>query len=450
MLQQLLGQLALPNIIVSLLILAVFIGLAWLFRALLLRMAKRLAQKTQTKLDDVIVSALGKPVLAIIVLAGLYLAVIPLSLEGTVRLYVFRGLIIALSLLGIYTVLALIDALVNWYNCEMVGESVGVLTRRLLSLFRVGAVAAAILVAIIVVANILGIKLTPVIDWLGKHGWRIAFIFILSIVTILLICRFVPRVMETTMGRRTGESEQEVKKRANTLSRVTVNIGQVVVFLIAIFMVLSELEIDIGPILAGVGVAGIAIGFGAQSLVKDLLAGLFIILESQYRVGDVVRIADIAGLVEDINLRRTVLRDLDGIVHVVPNGEIRVASNFTKEWSRVNLNISVAYGEDLDHVISVINRVGKELTEDPQWAPLILKAPQALRVDNLGNSGIEIKILGDTQPIRQWDVMGELRKRLKKAFDEEGIEIPWPHTKVYFGNSPYENGGQGSNGGKHK
>jgi small conductance mechanosensitive channel len=147
-------------------------------------------------------------------------------------------------------------------------------------------------------------------------------------------------------------------------------------------------------------------------------------------------VADIAGLVEDINLRRTVLRDLDGIVHVVPNGEIRVASNFTRGYSRVNLNISVSYGTDLDHAIAVINRVGKELSEDPQWAPLLITPPGVLRVDNLGDSGIDIKILGDTQPIKQWDVMGELRKRIKKAFDEEGIEIPWPHTKVYFGSQP--------------
>jgi len=135
-------------------------------------------------------------------------------------------------------------------------------------------------------------------------------------------------------------------------------------------------------------------------------------------------------------LRRTVLRDLDGVVHVVPNGEIRVASNFTKEWSRVNLNVSVGYGEDLDRVISVINQVGKKLAGDPAWAPFILKPPQVVRVDNLGESGIEIKILGDTRPMSQWDVTGELRKRLKGAFDQEGIEIPWPHTKVFFGNLP--------------
>jgi small-conductance mechanosensitive channel len=161
---------------------------------------------------------------------------------------------------------------------------------------------------------------------------------------------------------------------------------------------------------------------------------VFIILENQYRVGDVVTVASISGLVEQINLRRTVLRDLDGIVHTVPNGEIRVASNFTKEWSRVNLNISVSYGTDLDHAIAIINRVCQEMAQEPQWAPLIIKTPQVLRVDNLGDSGIDLKILGDTKPIRQWEIMGEIRKRVKKTFDEEGIEIPWPHTKVFFGN----------------
>jgi small conductance mechanosensitive channel len=188
--------------------------------------------------------------------------------------------------------------------------------------------------------------------------------------------------------------------------------------------------------LAGLGVAGIAIGFGAQSLVRDLINGIFILLENQYGIGDVVTAAGISGLVEEVNLRRTILRDLDGIVHTIPNGEIRIASNFTKDYSRVNLNIPVAYGEDLDHVIAVINRIGKELAQDPAWQDLILKPPQVLRVDNFGDSGIEIKVLGDTRPIRQWDVMGELRRRLKKVFDEEGIEIPWPHTKVYFGNLP--------------
>lgn len=153
-----------------------------------------------------------------------------------------------------------------------------------------------------------------------------------------------------------------------------------------------------------------------------------------------VKIAGIWGLVEEVNLRRTVMRDLDGAVHSIPNGEIKTVSNFTRDWSRVNLNISVAYGTDLDHAISVINRVGKELAADEQWGKMIKTPPQVLRVDNLGDSGIELKILGDVQPIKQWDIMGQLRLRIKKAFDEEGIEIPWPHVKLYFGQSQAEGG----------
>jgi small conductance mechanosensitive channel len=273
--------------------------------------------------------------------------------------------------------------------------------------------------------------------WLGTHGLRILLIVVLAIILQSVLRRFVPGVVGRTIvqGKR-RRAKEEVKKRAQTLSSFFVNTGIVLIWVVAGFMILSELGADIGPLLAGAGVIGIAVGLGAQSLIKDLIGGLFILLENQYRVGDVVNVAGIGGLVEEINLRRTVLRDLDGIVHVVPNGEIRVASNFTKEWSRVNLNISVGYGEDLDHAIEVINRVGREMAEDERWAPMIIRSPQVLRVDKLGDSGIEIKVLGETQPIKQWDVMGELRKRIKKAFNEEGIEIPWPHTKVYFGNAP--------------
>jgi small conductance mechanosensitive channel len=233
-----------------------------------------------------------------------------------------------------------------------------------------------------------------------------------------------------------GESKEGIKKRTDTLLSVFMGAGKIFIVVVIVFMVLSELDVPIAPILASFGIAGIAVGFGAQYLIRDLIAGIFILLENQYRVGDVARIADIAGLVEEVNLRKTVLRDLDGIVHHVPNGEIKVASNFTRKFSRVNLNISVGYGTDLDHAISVINRVGQGLAADEYWGKLIIKAPQVLRVDNLGDSGIDIKILGDVKPIKQWDIMGELRKRIKKVFDEEGIEIPWPHVKLYFGESP--------------
>jgi small-conductance mechanosensitive channel len=268
------------------------------------------------------------------------------------------------------------------------------------------------------------------------HGIHILIIAIVAAVLWLALNRFLPPVVRRAVSR-TGykESKEGLKKRTNTLLSVFRGMGRVFIVIVAIIMVLEEVGIPIAPILAGFGIVGIAIGFGAQYLIRDLIAGTFIILENQYRVGDVVNVAGIGGLVEEITLRKTVLRDLDGIVHHVPNGNIQTASNYTRHFSRVNLNISVAYGTDLDHAISVINRVGKELAADEKWHKIIKSPPQVLRVDNLGDSGIDIKILGDVEPIRQWDVMGELRLRLKKTFDAEGIEIPWPHTKVYFGNS---------------
>jgi small conductance mechanosensitive channel len=451
MFEQVFGELTSRQILLALSIFVVFIGLAWFFHVFLVRAARRLAQKTKTKLDDAIVSSLKKPVVAIIILVGLYLSAHLLPLEPAFLSYVAKGLLITLSLLGIYAVTALINTAIRWYRQDIREKKKEVgLVGGLLGPFRVAVLLFALFLAVLATIKIIGIETAAVTGWLGEHGWRIVFIIVLLLMAIIAAGELTPRLVVRTLTRRPGELEEEVSKRGYTLSRVLTNAGQIFIILIAVFTILSELGIDIAPILASAGVVGIAIGFGAQSLIKDLIAGLFIILESQYRVGDVVRISDVAGLVEDINLRRTVLRDLDGIVHIVPNGEIRVASNFTKEWSRVNLNVSVGYGEDLDHVISVINRVGKELAEDPEWAPLILKAPQVLRVDDLGASGVDIKILGDTKPIRQWDVMGELRKRLKKAFDEEGIEIPWPHTKVYFGNSlPYPGGDKGLAGKKH-
>jgi len=444
--EQLFVGLTARQILFSLLVLGAFIGLACLFRFFLVRLAERLAQKTKTKLDDAIMPALEKPVVVIIIVTGLYLSSLVLPLESTLRFYLSKGLHIALGLLGISVVAALVYGVAGWYRREAMADGKAGLAGSLLRLFQIAAILVAALLGVLLTLASLGIETASVTSWMTERGWRIALIVVLSVAIIVAAGRSIPRLIAASMAQRTGESEQEHKKRADTLSRVLVNAGQVIVILITTFTLLAELEINITPILAGAGVVGIAVGFGAQSLIRDLIAGLFIILENQYRVGDVVRISDVSGLVEDINLRRTVLRDLDGIAHVVPNGEIRVASNLTKEWSRVNFNVSVAYGEDLDHVTSVINKVGKELANDPAWAPLILTPPQALRVDNLGDSGIEIKILGDTKPIRQWDVMGELRRRLKKAFDEEGIEIPWPHTKVYFGNSPYAREGQDSTG----
>jgi small-conductance mechanosensitive channel len=275
-----------------------------------------------------------------------------------------------------------------------------------------------------------------VANWLVDHGIPILIIVVVGAVLWFALNKFLPPIVRRAVARaKYKESKEGIEKRTNTLVSIFRGVGRVFIVVIGIMMILSEVGVDIVPVLAGFGIAGIAIGFGAQYLIRDLIAGTFIILENQYRVGDVARVADIAGVVEEVTLRKTVLRDLDGIVHHVPNGEIRVASNFTRHFARVNLDVSVAYGTDLDHAIRVINQVGKALAEDEKWRKAIKSPPQVLRVDNLGDSGIYIKILGDVKPMQQWAVMGELRLRIKKAFDAEGIEIPWPHTKVYFGNS---------------
>jgi len=268
------------------------------------------------------------------------------------------------------------------------------------------------------------------IDWdrwsetIWTHGLRIIVVLVAVYVGLRLFRRALdPPVRAAVARQMEGQAEVEIKKRADTLTHVAYRTAWVVGLVIAVLTVLPEVGINIGPLLAGAGIIGLAIGLGAQSLVRDAINGLFILVENQYGKGDVVTIAGIGGLVEDVNLRRTVLRDLNGTVHSIPNGQVALSSNLTRGWSRVNMNVRVAYGEDLDRVMAVIDRVGQELAKDPDFAPMILAAPHALRVDAFDESGVQMKILGNTQPMRQWDVMGELRKRLKKAFDGEGIEI---------------------------
>jgi small conductance mechanosensitive channel len=268
------------------------------------------------------------------------------------------------------------------------------------------------------------------IDWdrwsetIWTHGLRIIVVLVVVYLGLRLLRRALDRPVRAAVARQMeGQPEAEIEKRADTLTHVVYRTAWVVGFAIAVLTVLPEVGINIGPLLAGAGIAGLALGLGAQSLVRDTINGLFILVENQYGKGDVVNIAGVGGLVEDVNLRRTVLRDLSGAVHSIPNGQVAVSSNLTRGWSRVNMNVRVAYGEDLDRVMAVIDRVGQELAGDPDFSPMILTAPRALRVDAFGDSGVEIKILGETQPMRQWEVMGQLRKRLKKAFDGEGIEI---------------------------
>jgi small conductance mechanosensitive channel len=285
-------------------------------------------------------------------------------------------------------------------------------------------------------------------DWALDHGLTIAGIVIFVLVAVSVLNLVVPRVVRvTTRTRLAGKPEEEVQQRTDTLTRIFTRTGTTLLVLLGFVTILPDLGVNIGALIAGVGIAGIAIGFGAQSLVKDVISGIFILTDNQYSRGDVVSIAGTTGVVEDVGLRRTILRDLDGIVHYVPNGQITVASNLTQEYSRVNLNIAVAYSEDLDRVMRVIDEVGQELAADPEWKSVIISPPAALRVDSFSESGVEIKVLGDVQPIRQWDVMGELRRRLKRRFDAEGIGIGLPHRVMVQEAKP---GGQTGEGGRDK
>jgi small conductance mechanosensitive channel len=225
----------------------------------------------------------------------------------------------------------------------------------------------------------------------------------------------------------------EQLKRARTLSRLVQNGLTTVVAIVAALMILRELRIDIMPILTGAGIVGLAVGFGAQTLVKDLIGGFFLTFENQVRVGDVATINGTGGLVEAINLRTIVLRDLQGTVHVFPNGSIERLSNLTKDFSYYVVDVGVAYKEDTDAVAAVLQEVGADLLADPAYGASILAPLEVLGVDDFGDSQVTIKVRIKTLPIRQWEVGRELRRRIKNTFDAKGIEIPFPHVSVYFG-----------------
>jgi small-conductance mechanosensitive channel len=270
-----------------------------------------------------------------------------------------------------------------------------------------------------------------IIPWLLDHGLKIVVIAVAAWLLNKLICRIIERAVRIAVVRDAYTSEEAEKKREDTLIRIFTGATRIFIILLAGLMILQEAGLKIGPLLASAGIAGLAVGFGGQYLIKDIITGLFLILENQYRIGDVININGTGGLVQDISLRKTTLRDIDGTLHHIPHGSIAMVSNMSKDFARVNLDIGVAYSSDLEHVINVINKTGNDLAEDPQYKDSIVSAPQFLRVNDFADSAIMIKILGDTKPLKQWEVTGELRKRLKIAFDREGIEIPFPQRVVH-------------------
>ena len=269
-----------------------------------------------------------------------------------------------------------------------------------------------------------------VLEWLFAHGFVLVGILVGAWVVQRIAAHLVEKLIRRVIKQGSFSKEAE-EKREKTLIQVLGGAVYILIWVTVLLMVLSEVGVAIGPLLAAAGIAGIAVGFGGQYLIRDLISGIFIIIENQYRTGDVVCFDSTCGLVESITLRMTTLRDLDGTVHHVPHGEIKTVSNLSKHFARVNLDVGVSYASNLEQVMEVVNRVGEGLAQDPKWEKKIIKPPQFLRVNEFADSAVMIKILGDTQPLAQWEVAGELRKRLKIAFDKEGIEIPFPQRMVH-------------------
>lgn len=271
-----------------------------------------------------------------------------------------------------------------------------------------------------------------IVNWLSTSGLRIAGIVVGSLLLRWVINIAIGR-MERLVKGDDPDHPTEREKRARTLGSMLRKLTTVVVFSVAALNILSVLKVDIRPILTAAGIGGLAIGFGAQSLVRDIISGFFLLLENHIRVGDVVEINGVGGQVEDITLRSTVLRGLDGTVHVFPNGNIQSLSNRTKDFSRYVIDVGVSYKEDVDRVMAVLKEVGEELADDPVYRPFITEPLQVLGVNDFGESAVIIRVHITTRPLKQWEVGRELRRLIKKRFDAEGIEIPFPHMSVYLG-----------------
>ncbi len=267
-------------------------------------------------------------------------------------------------------------------------------------------------------------------DWALSTGIKIFLIAAFTLILIKVI-KVVSKRLSSVFVKKIEDEEAE--KRVMTLTSVIQNFLIILVIVVAVMTIIGQLGIEIAPLLATAGIAGVAIGFAAQNLIKDVINGFFLLLWDQIRVGDVVQISGKGGLVEMINLKMTVLRDLAGNVHYIPNGNIDVVTNMTKDYSRYVFDIGVAYREDVDEVTDIIREIDNELRQDPDFKEDILEPIEIFGLDQFADSAIIIKARTTTRPIKQWRIAREFNRRLKKKFDERDIEIPFPHATIYMG-----------------
>ena len=279
--------------------------------------------------------------------------------------------------------------------------------------------------------------------FLNQFNWQTLMFATLRILLISVAAWILLAVLKLLLGRlqrslisrasEQGEMATEAAKRIETLIRLLRQAMTIIVWVIVGLVILRELNVEIAPILASAGVVGLAVGFGAQNLVRDVISGFFMILENQIRVGDVAIVNGTGGLVERVSFRTIVLRDEAGTVHVFPNGTITTLANMTQEWSAYVFEIRVAYREDVDKVMTVMRDVGAALRKDETFGALMVEDIEIYGVDSFQDSAVVIKGRLRTRPIKQWNVGREYRRRLKLAFEREGIEIPFPYHSIYFG-----------------
>lgn len=279
------------------------------------------------------------------------------------------------------------------------------------------------------------LQLDVIWDWILHRGWVVLLIigiFFALMVFVHLIGRAIEHYLESQA--RLNDSRDEIIKRATTLTRVIRNFTIALFFLIGVIWILTEVGVDLGSIAVGAGALGVVIGIGAQKVINDFFNGFFILIENQFRVGDVIRFSpEISGLVEKVGFRTTVVRDFNGNVHTIPNGEITTVSNLTKGFSRYSIDVGVAYKENVDRVMEILREVGEELATGEPYGSEILEPVEVLGVQDLADSAVLIRVRFTSKPSRQWDISRELRRLIKNRFDAEGIEIPFPHRTIYYG-----------------
>ena len=274
----------------------------------------------------------------------------------------------------------------------------------------------------------------PRLEDLVAALFHIAVVIVLAFVAYRVVKLILRRIVLRDILEEDPLVKRQRKQRIETMAALMNNVAATVIITLAVLTSLNYLNVPIASLLASVGVVGLAISFGAQSLVKDIITGAFILVEGQYGIGDVVKIGDTSGLVERLTLRTTTLRDTYGTVHTIPNGQITQVSNLTKSWSRAVVDVTIAYREDVDRVTSVLRDLLAQLAADPEWGQLLIGEPDAPGIETVTDGGIVVRVMAKTLPLKQWDVARELRRRIKYRFDREGIQIPSPTLTFYWGN----------------